>query len=241
VNVFDKQTAAMLDWLAGIGAAALNDLADVAGLRTATAATRLRGLEQRAFVQQRRLLHGRPSLYLITRAGLRAAGRPDLGPPRVSASGFAHALECARVARSLERSVGRRFTVHSERELRAWERAAGRPVASAELGFTAAAVCDLHRPDLVCCAATGTTVGLPVAVEVELTVKAPARLRAIVRGWARCRRVAGVVYFAAPAVLRAVECAIAEERAAPVVRVFALEDAGRAGVIDESCTKGVVA
>lgn len=228
MNVFDVRTMAMLEWLAGIGAAALDELADVAGLQRVAAATRLRGLEQQTFVAQRRLLHGRPALYLITRAGLRAVGRADLGPAHVSESGFAHALECARVARSLEHSLVGRFTVHSERELRAWERASGRPVASAELGFSAAAACDLHRPDLVCCSVPGATPGLPVAVEVELTVKAPARLRAIVRGWARCRRVAGVVYFATPPVARALERAVAEERAAPAVGVFALEDAGRA-------------
>jgi len=67
---------------------------------------------------------------------------------------------------------------------------------------------------------------LPIAVEVELTVKAPARLRAIVRGWARSRRVAGVIYYAAPAPARARERAVAEERAAAQVRVLELARAG---------------
>jgi hypothetical protein len=188
------------------------------------AAARLRRLEQDALVSQARLLHGKPALYLATRAGLLAIGRDDLRPAQISSSGFVHALECARVARALERSLAGRFTVHSERELRAWERADGRLIASAELTFSVAASVDIHRPDLVCCASAGSTSALPLAIEVELTVKAPRRLRAIVRGWARCRRVAAVVYYATPTVARAVERAVAEERAADVVRVLPLDD-----------------
>jgi hypothetical protein len=146
-----------------------------------------------------------------------------LKPPRVSSSGFAHLLECGRVARALSGSLTGRYDVHSERELRAWERS-GVVVASAELRFGTRGAREVHRPDLVCMPlALGE---LPLAVEVELTVKAPARLREIVRGWARSRRVAGVVYYAAPAPLRALERAIAQERAADAVSVLALARAG---------------
>ena len=55
-----------------------------------------------------------------------------------------------------------------------------------------------------------------MAVEVELSVKAPRRLDAICRAWARCREVGGVLYLAAPeaerALLRAVEQADAAAR-----------------------------
>jgi hypothetical protein len=222
MNVFDDKTTAMLGWLAGLGAAGVAELADVAGLSHQACAARLRRLEQQTLVAQARLLHGKPALYVITRCGLRAIGREELGPARISSSGFVHALECSRVARALERSLEGRFTVHSERELRAWERAAGRLIASTELGFSAAASSDVHRPDLVCCA-LGSARQLPLAIEVELTVKAPQRLRAIVRGWARCRRIAGVVYYGTPVVVRALERAVAEERAAAAVRVLALD------------------
>ena len=57
----------------------------------------------------------------------------------------------------------------------------------------------LHRPDLVLWPAERRR-ALPVAVEVELTVKAPRRLLEICRAWARCRCVAGVLYLAAPEV-----------------------------------------
>jgi hypothetical protein len=228
MNLFDSKTAAMLEWLAAIGSAALAELADVAGLNDHAAALRLRRLEQHGFVSRARLLHGSPALYLITSGGVRAVGRTDLSPARVSNGGFLHAYECARVARALERSLGGSFTIHSERELRAWERAAGRPIASAELGFdAAAAAADVHRPDLVCLAVADVAFTLPIAVEVELTVKAPRRLRAIVRAWARCRRVEAVVYYATAPAARALERAIAEERAESAVRVLPLAQAGQ--------------
>jgi len=214
----------ILDWLAGIGAAGSAEIAGAAGLSPAGAASRLRRLERAGLVSAVRLLHGRPALHVITRAGLRAAGRAELAPPRVSSSTFDHLLECARVARALECAHGMRYSVHSERELRAWERASERLVASAELRFGARGARERHRPDLVCLPLDGRE--LPVAVEVELSVKAPARLREIVRGWARSRRVAGVVYYAAPAALRALERAIAQERAGAAVEVLALARAG---------------
>jgi hypothetical protein len=109
------------------------------------------------------------------------------------------------------------------------------PFASAELGFSAVGAAELHRPDLVCCGVDRSPLTLPVAIEVELTVKAPARLREIVRGWARSRRVAGVVYYAAPAALRALERAVADERAGGSVHVLALAQMGElpAGIGDD--------
>ncbi len=56
-----------------------------------------------------------------------------------------------------------------------------------------------HRPDLLLEPASPAG-GLPVAVEVELTVKAPERLAAVCLAWARSRAVSGVLYLAAPEV-----------------------------------------
>ena len=211
----------MLSWLAAIGAAPVGELAEVAGLSEAAALRRLRLMAGDGLVERKLLLAGAPALWLATRRGLRAVGRTELAVQRVSSGGFAHLLACARVARALERELAGRFSVHSERELRAWERD-GPLVASAELGFGSAP--DLHRPDLVCLALAGRT--LPFTIEVELSAKAPGRLRAIVRGWARCRRVAGVVYYATAPVARALERAIAVERAEAAVAVLDLERCG---------------
>ncbi len=68
---------------------------------------------------------------------------------------------------------------------------------------------------------------LPVAVEVELTVKAPRRLTGICRAWARSRCVAGVLYLAATEVERAVQRAIEQAHAHEQVVVVPLECVAR--------------
>jgi hypothetical protein len=78
----------------------------------------------------------------------------------------------------------------------------------------------LHRPDLVLWPIDGR---LPVAVEVELTVKAPRRLSEICRAWARCRLVAGVLYLAAPDVQRALDRARRQVEAGDRIVVLGLD------------------
>lgn len=214
----DTIDTAILAWLAGIGAAGADDLAAACGIGGALARARLRALERAGLCRSERLLHGAPALHALTRRGLRGAGRPELAVASVSAANAAHQLAVAGVAVALR---GCCEEVHGERELRAWERAAGRPLASAELGWAPEGGLALHRPDLV--AIVG---GAQIAVEVELTVKAPQRLARIVRGWARSRLVAGVVYYATPAAARAVRSAVEREWAQEAVAVLELERAG---------------
>lgn len=211
-------SAAVLDWLASIGAGGAEHVAAGCGLSVGAARGRLRALEQEGLSRSSRILHGAPSLHILTRAGLRAAGRPALEPMTISASGFAHLLAVAGVAAALG-GVGER--VHGEQELRALERASGGPLASAEVGYAADGSRALHRPDLVCWRGDR-----PVAIEVELAVKAPERLRTIVRGWARSRLVDGVVYYASPHAARALARAVQRESAQGRVVVAALEARG---------------
>jgi hypothetical protein len=221
-------TAAMLDWLAATGAASAPELAAVAAISSRTVLTRLRALEQAGLVRSTELLHGEPALHALTRGGLRAAGRPELEPVAISTSSFGHCLAVARVAVAL-RAAGE--SVGGERELRAFERIEGTPLASIAVGLAHDGGTAWHRPDLVCWRA-----GAPLAIEVELTVKAPVRLATIVRGWARSRLVAGVVYYAAPAPARALARAIAGESAGERVVVAALEAAGEAAGLRVACS-----
>jgi hypothetical protein len=147
----------------------------------------------------------------------------------VGASSAGHLIVCALAAAALERCYPDKRVI-GERELRSAERACGRPLASARLAGRYAGSSGLHRPDLVLAPAAGDDLGLPVAVEVELTIKAPRRLCEICRAWARCSQVAGVVYLVSertrPALLRAVAAANAGERIA-VVRLQALPAGGQ--------------
>jgi hypothetical protein len=149
---------------------------------------------------------------------MRVSGLRGLDPCRVSSSNALHLIECARVAAALEGCYGE-YRVLGERELRRDEREGGRALASARLGAGLGGGSLFHRPDLVLW--PGSSNGeLPVAVEVELTIKAPRRLLEICRAWARCRCVAGVLYLAPPeveqALIRAIERVEAEERIAVV-------------------------
>ena len=210
----NARNAALLDALATVGAGGAAQLAPLSEMGETATRARLRVLVADGLVCASRVLYGEPALYSLTRRGLRAAGRCELDPVVVGASNAAHLAAVARVAVAL---AGEGHRLAGERELRAWERAAGRALASAEVGWARDGSIALHRPDLVCLGD-----GLPVAIEVELTVKSPERLCRIVRGWARSRVVAGVVYHAAPAAMRAVDRAIGEERADGRVRVVAL-------------------
>lgn len=205
---------AILQWTARIGAVTAEALAHRHEISVASARARLRALESARLVVRRRPLAGEPALYTVTRAGLRASGLQGLDPCRVSASNALHAIACAGAAAALERCYPD-HRVLGERELRAEERQIGVPLASARMRAGIYGGRPLHRPDLVLWP-RGANAGLPVPVEVELTVKAPLRLADICRAWARCRSVAGVLYLAAPevepALRRAIEKADASNR-----------------------------
>jgi hypothetical protein len=104
--------------------------------------------------------------------------------------------------------------VMGERELRRDEREAATQLASALLGRGPGGTPLLHRPDVVLWPQEASSdERLPVAVEVELTIKAPRRLIEICRAWARCRCVAGTLYLVAPDVERPLARAIAQAQA----------------------------
>jgi hypothetical protein len=91
------------------------------------------------------------------------------------------------------------------------------------IGVDASGRALLHRPDLTLRQQSGPM----VAVEVELTVKAPRRLRAICLAWARSRAVAGVMYFVSPPVRAPLERALDAVRAADRIAVVELSDPDR--------------
>ena len=213
----------MVEWVARLGAVTANVLAERDRCTVQAARGRLQGAAQAGLLSSARPLQSRPAIYTATAAGLRAADLERLGPGRVSAANAAHAIACAEVAVKLEDAYPD-YRVTGERWLRG-EEEEGTPLGSAILGRRADGSPLLHRPDLVLWSMLDESVAeasLPVAVEVELTVKAPNRLLEICRAWARCDCVDGVVYFAAPEVLRPLGRAIAKAHAGERIVVLEL-------------------
>ncbi len=148
-----------------------------------------------------------------TRDGIRYAG---LGLPvaAVSPGSVDHMLRCTSVAIRVGERYGHEHVL-TEREIAFAEAIEERPIASAKLGSVHGRP-RYHRADLAVYTEQGT-----IAVEVELTPKAPARLRAIIVAWRRASHVHHVEYLCAPGQThRGVERAVAKVGAGDKIAVF---------------------
>lgn len=210
----------ILRWTASIGAITADALAHRLDVGLASAHGRLNGAARKRVLERHRLLAHAPALYTVTPAGLRAAGIAGFGSCRVSPGNAHHTMLCAHAAAVLQRRYPDQRVV-GEHELRWEERRSAAALASAVMRSRGPGASVLHRPDLVMWPACAKS-GQPLAVEIELTVKAPRRLEDICRAWARSRDVSGVVYFAPSDVERAVSRAIDRARAAQRIVVLPL-------------------
>ena len=220
ITVPSSERLRLIRWTARIGAVTAEALAEREQWTLASARARLLGAERVGLLSRHRPLIGQPALYTVTRAGLRAAGLRGLDPMSVSAANARHAIVCVSTAVLLERAYADNW-VMGERELRREERECRAPMASATLRDSAHGMPLLHRPDLVLWAKVDQRP--PVAVEVELTVKAPRRLLEICRAWARCRCVSGVLYLASAEVRGPLERAVARAQAGDRIVLLPLE------------------
>jgi hypothetical protein len=216
-----KELTAILQWTATIGAVTADALAHLHDTSIASARARLGAATRQQLLARHRLLANRPALYTVTRAGARAAGLAGLDPCRVSAANSLHTIACANAAAGLQRCYPEQRVV-GESELRREERRHDAPVASAIVRRRGGDRPILHRPDLALWSSAPGG-GSPIAVEVELTIKAPRRLEEICRAWARSRQVSGVLYLATPAVGRALQRAIERTDAAERIVVVSLD------------------
>ncbi len=220
-RVATAEQSEILRWIGSLGAVSAEALAHHLDISLASARARLAVARRNGWLGSSRPLAGRPVLYTATAAGLRAAGARGIEPGCVSAAGAAHLLACAHVAATLERCYPE-HRVLGERELRQHEREHAHRCACAELGLDARGQPQLHRCDLVLWPNAGPAT-MPVAVEVELTIKAPVRLAAICRAWARSREIAGVLYLAPRNVARALQRAVDRAQAQERIVIVGLE------------------
>jgi hypothetical protein len=220
-NTPSQERLAIVRWAGRLGAITAESLARHDGRTIASARAHLSAAEHQGLLTHRRVLADAPALYAVTRAGLRASGLRGLTPCRVSVANAPHTITCAEVAGALEHAYPD-HEVMGERELRREELQADAPLASARLSDTPAGAQLLHRPDLVLWPRDSHE-SLPVAIEVELTAKAPQRLLEICKAWARCKCIAGTLYLAAADVQRPLARAIASAQAEERVIAVGLE------------------
>jgi hypothetical protein len=211
--------AEIVDWIGRIGAASRAHVMARFGMGRSWAYARLGCLVRDGLLEHRQLLYQTPGLYLATAEGLRWRGLERLGVCRPGLGAVAHATELASAAVAFDRALPDRQQL-TERELRVTEADGGHPIASASLGDLPGGRHALHRPDLALLGTGGRT----VAIEVELSVKAPRRLQAICRGYARARHIDHVYYLATPAAMRAVSRAVDRARAHEQITVLELGD-----------------
>jgi hypothetical protein len=185
-----------LEFLARFGTVPRQVLALRSGSGRTVSYERERRLRAAGLIEILPGLDGR--LLVATSAGRRACGRPELAAARPSPATLCHETLLAALGARLELAGEQ---ILSEREIVARERAEGTRLYSAQAGRGR-----FHRADLV--RLDGTEA---IAIEVELTVKAAARLDAILRAWRFAvaeRRFAAVAYHCAPRVRPFIEKAL---------------------------------
>jgi len=191
------------------GLVAMRHVMDALGVGQTAAYRRVGKCIDAGLLERLPLLRSETGLLRATRDGLRYAG---LGLPvaSVSIGGVEHLLRCATVGLEAEQRHGA-DRVLTEREFRLAEQIEGRRIASAKVKGDGRR--QLHRADLAILAEEGA-----IAVEVELTPKAPRRLQQLVRAWAYAtldKEPAEVRYLCAPGqTRRAVERAVEKVRIA---------------------------
>lgn len=204
-------------WIGRLGAAGAEHVMRRFGMGRSSTYNRLMLLERAGLLAHHSVLYERPGMYSATAAGLRWQGLERHGVFKVRPGTFEHIWQVAHAAAELQRALPD-WDVLSEREIRLVEADGGSLFASVRVGVVGDDQV-LHRPDLAL-ALPGMGV---VPVEVELSVKSPARLAKICRGWARARHIDRVYYLATRGPARAVQRAVKATHAEDRVRVLALD------------------
>jgi hypothetical protein len=205
-------------WIGRMGAVELGHIRRRFGVGRSVAYALVRRLVEAGLLERVATLPGDPTLIRATLNGLRYVHLP-LPLAKVSAYQSDHWAACSSVALWAEERFGRDAVI-SERELRRLEAESERPIGSCVIGEHRNGHELLHRPDLLV-----TDNGSPIAIEVELTPKAPRRLEAIVRGFRRARHLERTIYVVGDgSTRRAVERAVEKVRAGERVVVHDLSD-----------------
>jgi hypothetical protein len=199
------ERARTLAWITALGAITAEALSKRDDLSIAAARERLDEAVELGLMERHSLLVGYSDLYAVTSSGRTEARKhadaggysyPEgLRTARVTIKDARHTIACASVMAGLERAYPHCRAV-AEREIHREEHTRQRRLGSIDIrryGHTRS-----HHPDIVLWEppTAGEPPPLPIAVEVELTMKSKEELTAICRAFARSRDIAGVIYFA---------------------------------------------
>jgi hypothetical protein len=214
-DYISKRDLEILDFIARFGVVPRTAVATWAGTARTATISRERRLREAELVRTVRGYGDIGPMVLCTKLGLKASGRRELRPARVSLAALTHDTVVAELAAELERDGE---TYLSERQILARERAIGEHSLSATLSNGR-----FHRADLVRVDSSGEA---QEAIEVELSTKGASRLDELMRAWRRAvldRRVSGVVYRCAPRTLPYVRRAVQRTKTESVIEVRALQ------------------
>jgi hypothetical protein len=198
------QRAKIIAWTVALGSITPEALAERDELSVAVAEEILDEAVGLGLMEKHSVLVGYSALYTTTFAGRKSARKhadaggysyPEgLRTARVAIKDARHKIACASAVAALER----RYPDHRigvERELHREEREQGRRVASVEVRRYGHA--RSHFPDIVIWPPSipGALPPLPIAVEIELTLKSKMELTAICQGLARSSLIEATLYY----------------------------------------------
>jgi hypothetical protein len=210
-DLISRRDVEVLDFIARFGVVPQGAVASWAGTARSVTGARQMRLRKAGLVVVNRGFGDSGPLLTATRSGLRACGRGELSPARVSPGLVRHESIVASLAAAMERHG---VQLLSEREILARERAEGSRVLSAAISGGR-----FHRADMVRVDRSGNALE---AIEVELTAKKKERLDELLRAWRRVvgqGRVGWVTYRCPPHTRRLVERAVERTKTDGVVSV----------------------
>jgi len=198
----------LIDFIGRQGLATIDHVMAALGVKKAAAYRRTAICIEARLLERFEFPLMEPALLRATRRGLHYAGL-GLSPVVVSPGSVHHRLRCTSLAQLLAEEF-KPSEIFTERELIQAERLADEPLFSARLPKSH------HRPDLAIQAPTQT-----IAIELELSPKAPRRLQQIIHAWTKATWVTEVRYYCEPGpTRRGLERAIANTDASSRVRIL---------------------
>ena len=174
---FVERDGEILRWMNGFGFANADQIMRYMGVKKSSCYARLKKLIEGGYLDHEYVLHGSSGIYKLTKKGTIAAGDHLRGCGDIRLGTFKHDLALVDLALDLRDATGGEFI--PQRRIRHDEGLSG----LGQFGHVADGY--LHLPHI----------DKPIAIELELTVKAKSRLNSIIEGYGGNLSVHEVWYF----------------------------------------------